>query len=412
MKIEEHALTIQAAGVKAALLPTQETWSKILTMVQSYSEAACVARAVDQLAKTATAHEVVLRAAQFGFQVSSPLLVRYCRARFQHQLLQRNDSAPESSRRRRLPDDSPPRAAISQLLGLRWAIPWKCEDQALLVKRFPLLARGLKKRRSCDAEPILLAPSQVAHAKAAGEDGSRGNPLCNLSVMTMRLLRHHALLIVGQSILHCRCGRCTFPVAEVTIHLFHAQCPQLLVSKEVFLQVIQIEHARVVRIPSHVPLFPPSAVAIVARHERGGHELDRPRRPHHMEIQKPIVAHAQPHGAALEEILDTVSLSLKIVPNDIYNRNTPSRLLRPLWLEPPAPSPVPVLFSPLLRLRRIFTSVLASLVSPVSWVKRQEVDGGRREHGEIELVGNEPPQFCISLAQRCSDACWSAHCCW
>ena len=86
--------------------------------------------------------------------------------------------------------------------------------------------------------------------------------------------------------------------------------------------------------------------------------------PYHMEIQKPIMSHAQPDCSAFNEISDSA------LPFD-------SILLR---------------FQKIMFLcfRSVFSTILTGIVRPVPWIEHQTMHCGRREHGHIQFMWVDP----------------------
>ena len=92
--------------------------------------------------------------------------------------------------------------------------------------------------------------------------------------------------------------------------------------------------------------------------EFGRRPAHGPRRPHDVEAQKAVVAHADPEGPALQPRTHCILLRLQVIP--------------------------------LLCFRCVLGCVETSTVTPVVWVERQHVNRGGRKHHEVEVMGIYP----------------------
>ena len=158
----------------------------------------------------------------------------------------------------------------------------------------------------------------------------------------------------------CRVAACRIIYAviwrwcKVAVQLFDSQMPQAIIPEKIFLLHITQKELRV---GIHWVLVDmlgraPSVTAVVTGHEGRWSEDYRPRVPHHMEIEQPVVAHTEANCARLEKILDAVALCLQ-----------------------------EIIF---LAFACVLAAILACLSCTMLWVKRQHVDNRRAEHLELQ----------------------------
>ena len=205
------------------------------------------------------------------------------------------------------------------------------------------------------------------------EDGTSGYPLCESIVMPMVFNRRDLVVLICQSIFK-RWPDCHLGVSckrKETVKLLDAKMPQAFVTEHVFPNM-----GEVVQLVRVVWLLAPVRRISIRPGTRWRNELCRRvlnglRAPHDVEVEEPIVCHAQTHRPAFKEFFNAAAITFKKVP--------------------------------LLGLASVFTGVLPRIISTMCRAEWKYVDCAGREHGKVKVVRIQP-LILLTEKRKCARA--------